>query len=226
MNEHVDSSSSLRDLVPPPPRSGADFPVLDTLRFVGALCVLTTHVAFWAGDYTRNGALGTLLARLDVGVALFFVLSGFLLSRPWLLAAAEHRHAPATAPYLWKRGLRIVPLYVVTVLVALGLIGENASLGWADRLTTLFMLDTFVNPSLPAGLTHMWSLAVEVTFYLLLPLLMLVSLGRHRGLRPTRVLVVLVAMTAVTVWWHLAGATFAGERSQGSPLQWLPAYLL
>ena len=58
------------------------FPVLDTMRAVGALAVLTTHVAFWAGDYQRHGAWGSFLARLDVGVAIFFVLSGFLLSRP------------------------------------------------------------------------------------------------------------------------------------------------
>ena len=56
-----------------------EFPVLDTLRAVGALAVLTTHAAFWSGDYTQHGVWGTLLARLDVGVAIFFVLSGFLL---------------------------------------------------------------------------------------------------------------------------------------------------
>ena len=58
------------------------FPMLDTLRAVGAIAVLTTHVAFWGGEYTRWGAFGTVLARLDVGVAIFFVLSGFLLSYP------------------------------------------------------------------------------------------------------------------------------------------------
>ena len=73
-----------RGLVPPPPETAATFPVLDTLRAVGALCVLTTHVAFWSGAYTNHGAWGTLLSRLDVGVALFFVLSGFLLARPFL----------------------------------------------------------------------------------------------------------------------------------------------
>ncbi len=75
------------------PLSGAavveQFPHLDSLRAVGALAVLTTHAAFWGGEYTDNGTAGRFLARLDVGVALFFVLSGFLLSRAWLQAAAD-----------------------------------------------------------------------------------------------------------------------------------------
>jgi peptidoglycan/LPS O-acetylase OafA/YrhL len=69
-------------------------PVLDSLRGLWVLALLTAHTAFWAGSYTRNGVWGTLLARLDVGVALFFVLSGVLLSYPYL-ARAQH-HGPAS----------------------------------------------------------------------------------------------------------------------------------
>lgn len=199
------------------------FPALDTLRFVGALAVLTTHVAFWAGDYTVGGAWGTLLARLDVGVALFFVLSGFLLSRPWLARSLDRRPAPATGHYLWKRALRILPLYVITAVLALALIGDNAGRSAGQWVTTLLMLDTFADSPDPAGLTHMWSLAVEVSFYLVLPLLMLLALGRG-GFRAGRLGLVLGAMVAVTCWWHLDGAARAGSLT-GNPLQWLPAYL-
>lgn len=212
-------------LVPPPPETGTDFPVLDTLRAVGALCVLTTHAAFWAGDYYRNGAWGTFLARLDVGVAIFFVLSGFLLARPWLARAADGRDAPGARPYLWKRLLRIAPLYVVTVVLALTFIEENQDRSPSDWLVSLLMLDTFTSAGAPAGLTQMWSLAVEVCFYLLLPVLMVLLVGRHRVLNPGRVLVGLAAMVGVSVWWHLDGAARAGELSLGNPLQWLPAYL-
>ncbi|MCW2712328.1 MAG: acyltransferase 3, partial [Marmoricola sp.] len=66
---------------------GPTFPVLDTLRAVGALAVVTTHVTFQSGDYVRHGIVGALLSRLDVGVAIFFVLSGFLLSRPYFARA-------------------------------------------------------------------------------------------------------------------------------------------
>ena len=92
-----------------------DFPGLDWLRAVGALAVLTTHVAFQTGEYFRHGTLGTLLARLDVGVALFFVLSGFLLSRDWWVRHELGLEPQRTRRYALKRALRILPVYVVTV---------------------------------------------------------------------------------------------------------------
>ena len=209
-------------LVPPPPETADTFPLLDTLRAVGALAVLTTHASFWAGDYTRHGTVGTLLARLDVGVAIFFVLSGFLLSRAWLLRAADGAAAPAVLPYFWKRLLRIAPIYVVTALLALALIHQNRDHGALRWLSTLLLADTYLHDSFPAGLTHMWSLAVEVAFYLALPALMLLLLGRGRALAVRRVVGGLVAMVAVSVWWHLDGAA---RVSAGRPLEWLPAFL-
>jgi peptidoglycan/LPS O-acetylase OafA/YrhL len=213
-------------LLPPPPATGSTFPILDTLRAVGALAVLTTHAAFWAGDYTRHGAWGTFLSRLDVGVAIFFVLSGFLLSRPWLARAADGRSTVAIKPYFWNRLLRIAPVYVLAVVLALSLVEDNDALGPADWTTTLLMLDTVTGSGFPAGLTQMWSLAVEVSFYMVLPLLMLAAVGRRRALSPPRVLLCLAAMAVITVWWHLDGAARAGDWSDGSPLQWLPSYLL
>ena len=212
------------ELVPPPPATDGQYVVLDSLRAVGALCVLTTHTAFESGAYVGHGIWGTMLARLDVGVAIFFVLSGFLLSRPFLARGLPGGRAPATRHYLWKRFLRIWPVYVVTVVVALAFVPGNEDLGVADWATTLLMLNTFLDPALPYGLTHMWSLAVEVTFYLALPLLMLVAVGRR--LRPWRVVAVLVALSAFSCWWHLVGVDEIGEQTIAAPNQWLPAYLL
>ena len=221
----AESGGVVDALVPPPPETGAQFPVLDTLRAVGALCVLTTHTAFWAGTYTGHGTWGTLLARLDVGVAIFFVLSGFLLSRPWLASAAAERRRPGVGSYFWKRALRIVPLYVVTVLVAFAFVADDKHLGAGRFLSTLFLLDPYWRQTFPDGLTQMWSLSAEVAFYAVLPLLMLVLVGRTRPLRPTRVLLGLGGLVAVSVWWHLSGAALAGRGNDAATLQWLPAYL-
>ena len=199
------------------------FPVLDTLRFLGALAVLTTHVAFYSGDYQRHGVLGTLLARLDVGVAIFFVLSGFLLSRPYLARAAAGLPRPATGFYLYKRFLRIYPVYAVAVVLALGTLAENQGAGLATWVHTLLIANTFLDPALPAGLSQMWSLGVEVTFYLVLPLLMLVAVGRR--LRRSRIGLALVAMVAIAVWWHLDAIARLAPHTDGAPQQWLPAYL-
>ncbi len=104
-------------------------PELDTLRAVGALAVMVTHTAFWAGAYTEFGAWGSLLARMDVGVAIFFVLSGFLLSRPWIARAHAGLPSPSVPRYFWKRFLRISPVYLVTATIALLFIQPTTSSG-------------------------------------------------------------------------------------------------
>lgn len=225
MNQPTEPVSAVE---PRPPAAGEPvFPVLDTMRAIGAFGVLVTHVAFWAGSYTQHGHFGALLARADVGVALFFVLSGFLLSRPWLSAAREVRPAPAVGRYFWKRVLRIFPIYVVTVVIALSLITDNRDLGVADWLRTLLMVDIYVEPRLPSGLTQMWSLTTEVAFYLVLPLLMwLFTVGRGgRGLHPPRIILGVVLMFVVTIGWHLSWAAAIPQSEGRATLQWLPAML-
>lgn len=200
------------------------FPVLDTMRAVGALAVLATHTAFWAGDYQRHGAWGSFLARLDVGVAIFFVLSGFLLSRPWLARARAGLPAPGVGRYFWKRFLRIVPAYLVVAVLCLALITSNQGLGPAEWASALTMTDIYVSDTLPYGLTQTWSLATEVAFYLALPLIMLVAVGRRRRLRPARVWAALGVLAVANVVWLLwASAEVPVESAHVN--EWLPAYL-
>ncbi|MDN5894856.1 MAG: acyltransferase [Nocardioides sp.] len=203
-----------------------EFPALDTLRLVGALMVLTTHTAFWAGAYTMPGPWGTVLARLDVGVAVFFVLSGFLLSRPWIARAHLGLAAPAVGRYFWKRVLRILPLYLVVVVLALTLIDQQGRVTWTHWLSTLTMTDIYVRDTLPAGLTQMWSLATEVAFYVALPAIMLLGVGRGKRLVPRRLVAVLTALAVVNLVW-LGGfsARFRGAEERAVN-EWLPAYLI
>ena len=68
-------------------------PALTGVRAVAALLVVSTHAAFATG-YLTHGYVGAMYARLEIGVAIFFVLSGFLLFRPWVRASAQ-RHIAA-----------------------------------------------------------------------------------------------------------------------------------
>jgi peptidoglycan/LPS O-acetylase OafA/YrhL len=200
------------------------FPALDSLRAVAAIAVLATHAAFWAGAYARP-VWGTPLARLDVGVAVFFVLSGFLLSRPWI---ARHRAGlppPSTLHYLWKRALRLVPVYAVTVVAALTLLPGNRDAGAGEWVTTLLLADIYLDDQLPDGLTQMWSLATEVAFYVVLPGLMWLALSRVRPSGRDRVALVAAGMTLVSVVWLMD----LSVRLDGGGTMirlWLPSYLV
>ena len=203
------------------------FPVLDTWRAVGAVAVLTTHTTFQTGSYLGHGIWGTLLARLDVGVAIFFVLSGFLLSRPWFASAALDLPAPASGRYFLKRLLRVYPVYLVTVVLALTLVDENERTTPATWVSNLLIGDTYVHDRLPHGLTHMWSITVEVSFYVLLPVLMMLALGARRPrIHRARVHVVLLVMVMTAVLWHTVLAERLDPRSNGAPGLWLPGYLI
>lgn len=203
----------------------ARFPLLDTLRALGALAVMTTHCAFSAGSYLEWGAFGRALARLDSGVALFFVLSGFLLSRPWFVAAVTAGPPPEARTYYWKRTLRVVPAYVVTALVALLVLSENDGRDLGGWVQTFTLTDIYRDRPPAAGLSQTWSLATEIAFYVALPLLMLLALGR----RPRRVLglrvgLVLALMVVVNLVW-LGDVSGRIDEAGRHVNEWLPAYL-
>ena len=200
------------------------FPTLNAVRGIGAVMVVATHAAFNTGQIL-HGWTGGVWARLDFGVTLFFILSGFLLARPFLLAAARGDRGPSVRHYLWKRALRVLPLYWLMVVVALTLDPANAGAGWGVWARELTLTQLYSPTLLPVGLTQMWSLCTEVAFYGLLPVLCLVLVRTRR--RP--------GLHLPTVWWRagvLAGLGVAWQAwfarvpgSEGHYLQWLPGYL-
>src|SRR5687767_575743 len=179
------------------------FPQLDTVRGLAATAVVATHVAFQTGRYT-SGPFDGVLARLDFGVTLFFLLSGFLLFRPWLVARADNSRAPAARGYLWRRALRILPAYWLAVVAALVFIPGNDASSASAWIRHLTFTHTYGSGHFVQGLTQTWSLATEVAFYLALPLLAPLLLGRAAsGWRPARILARLAGLELVTLGWLL-----------------------
>ncbi|WP_328322845.1 acyltransferase [Kribbella sp. NBC_00382] len=198
------------------------FPALDGLRAIGALAVLTTHVGFQSGT-SLNGPFAGLLARLDVGVALFFAISGFLLYRPHVVAWFEESEPPRLLPYLRNRALRIVPALWVAVLLAAVLLPHDHTIGWLNYLRHATFTQIYVEgPSVP-GLSQLWSLATEVAFYLLLPLIakLLTSYERptRRGVR-WRLAVLFGFALLGPAWMAAINAT---DHSLAG--LWLPGYI-
>jgi len=198
------------------------FPALDGLRAIGALAIVTTHVGFHTGA-SLNGPFAGILARLDVGVAIFFAISGFLLYRPHVVAWFEGTLPPLTLPYLRNRALRILPALWVAVVLAALLVPHKDSISWSTYLQHATLSQIYFHGLAADGLTQLWSLATEVAFYLLLPGLAKLLTGYER---PTRRsvrwrLVVLGAFTLLgPVWMAVVNAT--GHPQAGL---WLPGYL-
>lgn len=150
---------------------------LDGIRAMAALLVLVFHVSVETGDALAPGVPGALLSGGELAVPLFFALSGLLLYRPWARAALDGTAGPRTLGYLWRRALRVLPAYWIVAAVALLLWSRehlNAR-AWVDVLTLTFIydLDPWWNGTGPRGLGQMWSLCVEASFYVLLPVLAL-----------------------------------------------------
>lgn len=164
-------------------------PALDGLRAVAVTAVVLTHVV---PTYCPGGW---------VGVDLFFVLSGYLITRLLCAEVGRHGRIRYTRFYI-KRALRLAPAFVCLLLAAVAaalvstdrrgnleavaiaaayLMNWNAAFGW-----------------LPQGyLSHTWSLAAEEQFYLLWPALLGLVL-------PRRPVVWIIAGLALAIAWRSA----------------------
>jgi peptidoglycan/LPS O-acetylase OafA/YrhL len=172
---------------------------LDGMRGVAALTVFVyhlEHVLPIPGDQVVVGGF--------LGVDLFFVLSGFLITSQLLAHQTRSGHL-GIAAYGAKRATRLLPLLAVYLAVAALYelaIGRAASdVGWSSLTNGLFLPGSVTGPidyvpTLSTG--HLWSLAVEVHFYLLMPLLVATFLHRRSpDWVAATALVVLLLATAV-----------------------------
>lgn len=164
---------------------------------MASMGIIGTHVAFQTGHDV--GALWErILGRFDFFVAVFFVLSGFLLWRSHrsgyggiprrkALSDADGGRKKSWANYYKKRVARILPAYWVLVLIVLIALPVGRGADLKIWLTNLTLTQVYLSSSLHGGLTHLWSLSVEVAFYISLPLFTigLSQLDPHRqqGLR-------------------------------------------
>ena len=130
-----------------------------------------------------------------IGVQVFFVLSGFLITS--ILLADKHQPAvPFFARFYWRRSLRIFPLYfgyllLLAVVYAILRVPPEFADRWEYLFTYTYNYALLIAPLRQSvSFTHFWSLGVEEQFYLLWPLV--VFLLPAQRLRVVAVLLVLV----------------------------------
>ena len=160
----------------PPPRISGHQDWLDGLRAIAAFGVLVIHVASETGFAFTGSPASWVAARGDVGVPVFFTLSGLLLFRPWARQALGDRGAPDVRSYAIRRVLRIVPVYWAVVIIAIITLDRGHARSpstWAQYLLfgQIYNRHPWWAGTGAPGLAQMWSLSVEVSFYAVLPVL-------------------------------------------------------
>lgn len=192
-------------------------PLMDGARAIAALMVLLTHAGAASGTTFRS-PIGPFLARGDWGVALFFVLSGFLLTRPWVTWRTSSGSLPSAVTYARKRIVRIVPAYWVALaaVVALAVAPINAR-----SITSNALLTQIYTGDLLAGFYQSWSLCTEVAFYIALPFL--APLFIRRSERTSLILIAAAAMIS-PVWIMICKEWFV-DQMHPYAVTWLPGHL-
>jgi peptidoglycan/LPS O-acetylase OafA/YrhL/4-amino-4-deoxy-L-arabinose transferase-like glycosyltransferase len=227
---------SVTEEIPGRASASIRFAGLDGLRAIAALGVLVCHVGLASGQIDRLG--GSFLARADVGVALFFMLSGFLLYRPFVSARLDDRPRPEVPRYLRHRFLRIFPAYwlALTVLTVVLDVRNRVDVRTPWDFTMYYGLaQSYSKETALGGLQQAWTLTNEVAFYLLLPLWALGAAWLFRRLRGRAGLAaealvltgVAVASLAFRVWVaglpenSLSNHTFGQEFFTDPRLHWI-----
>jgi peptidoglycan/LPS O-acetylase OafA/YrhL len=170
------------------------FPCFDAFRFFGMTMVLLVHATFATTPWVREHVpdwLRALLERMDVGVAIFFVISGFLLFRPLVARQLEDKPPVRMRTYLRRRLLRVVPGYWFALTACVVVLGQLLG-SVKDAFLYYFLLFPFASQDVALGggpgyegdyaIPQAWSLTAEFVFYLMLPplALWLVRIGRRR----------------------------------------------
>ena len=146
----------------------------DGLRAIAVLAVASYHFFQVAVVFPNPDSKAfDIGGQLRVGVWIFFVVSGFLLYRPYARAHANRGATPSLSRYARSRYLRIWPAYAVVIVVLTYIWHRIEVHGWQGLLVHLTLTQNYMPSQVPwhnHGLGPAWSLVVEASFYVMLPL--------------------------------------------------------
>ena len=200
------------------------FAGFDGLRAIAALAIVVLHVTSATGAVSAT-SMGRYFARLDVGVTIFFLISAFLLYRPFVDAHLHGQSSVALRVFWWRRGLRIFPAYWVALTAAIVLFGATSLHGFWDYTRHYLLVQIYQPKYGLAGIVPTWTLAVELSFYAALPAYawVLGAITRRQPV-PRRVATEIagaVVLYAFGLAWHIGVITTRSTNAVSA--RWLPA---
>ena len=184
------------------------FACFDGLRAIAAVSILLLHTANTSGFSSRS-SFGIYTSRLEVGVSVFFLISGFLLYRPFAVSHLAGRDAPSTPRFWERRLLRIVPAYWLALTVlTYGFHAITLGPGWQGVASHYLFLQIYFPNQIFLGIPQAWSLCTEMSFYLILPLYgaLVVARRSSKTIQMRRELIglgILIAISYGFRWWAL-----------------------
>lgn len=165
----------------------------DGLRGLAALAIVAHHASFASGKTFDDGFVADINSRLDVGVPIFFALSGFLLFEPFVRRILDGVEFPSLFRFWRRRFVRIFPAYWVALAIQL-LIGAVSVIGFGGFLLNVTLTQIYAGRYAVSGISQSWSLATEIGFYALLPFVAILGRRLCRGRPAMQAIVVLVGL--------------------------------
>jgi peptidoglycan/LPS O-acetylase OafA/YrhL len=159
------------------------YPCLDGLRALAVTSVFIFHAALGSAWIVRHAA--RYIAHFNIGVEIFFVLSGFLIYRPFVSANLAGRYAGRLRSYALRRCLRIFPAYLLALFVLL-LLGDIHVDGMTGLIKHATLTNTYFHDIGGFGIAQSWTLVVELSFYAFVPLWSVLTHAVSRASSPFR----------------------------------------
>jgi peptidoglycan/LPS O-acetylase OafA/YrhL len=209
------------------------YAALDGMRGIAALTVFSVHVWIYQLPNTvelrRDSWEKTLLFEGRVAFVMFFVLSGYLLYRAFARAGLGRSSPVAVRSYLARRAVRIMPAYylalagTLALLLAAGDVPGRRLVDAGEIPLFLLFAQNYSADTLLKLNAATWTLAVEIVFYLLLPVVGLAVLRLGRSAR--RQAVLLGALAAAGLAWNLVDYLVGwGPVASHSAISFLPYF--
>jgi len=152
------------------------YPCLEGLRTIGVMALFFQHTGFTTGLQARPGF--SWMGHLELGPAMFFVLSAFLLYQPFATANLAERAAQSWRRFIKGRAFRVIPAYWIALVVLVVFFRANPANpfsggikidGWKDFLAVAMFAQVYFPKYFFHGITSAYTLDAEILFYVLVP---------------------------------------------------------
>jgi acetyltransferase len=188
---------------------------VDVLRAVAALGVLASHAYSLGGrplpiraDYWYDVPL----MQTATGVWLFFAISGYVISKPFVDRLLTGRPLPELVPYALRRTLRIYPLYWLSLTAVIVIAGAGQARLWHYPVHYA-LLHNLVPGRQEAIFSVAWTLTLEVLFYAAVPVLALALRRGRRASSPERLALLVLVSFALSVGFTLVADLTGGGQT-------------